>query len=908
MSSKPCELHLRGRCIRGDRCKFSHTAAIEQRRTARSSEASTSSQQRRNSQSSSSQSRLPFHRLPCYAWKDGDCPNGDECFYVHDPQVREERLRRERAEHAQRFESCRIRIKGLPADAHEKEILELFTQQGIDADRLLLVSQKPDEGRLEATVVSTVEEGSAVAIGLQGIEFREEHLDFEICDNATGMGISLSEESDTVTLSWPAPSNTFVATFASQAIAVAKVQSLNRYICGGRRVNAELHGLDGSAVKFSGIPLIISRHTLAEFVGCEVSRLHLLATIAYDANNGLQQVEKEIRLAFRADLHSAAASSPAEGDIEANVTFKARCRSREAAKRLRGLFHQKKFAYLGDQFIHAHLPHLHEATLSISSQQYRAQRRLWDALAGPETPKATAVCILPSSHDQMRILVWGNDKHAVGSLKVRVESVAGGEALPRDLWHRSFAAAVSPFINSILRLAGDPAAIEHARQIVREEVERLNASEWTFYLERQSIQFFVQGGMKTLRQILGEGNVSLDISGRSAKLHVRGGEDAHQVVDWLIAESLENVQPRTTDGAHCPICHDEVVHPVLLGCNHSYCLDCFRHYISTAADALPLNCLGNEATCKVPIALPVIERFLSPAQFQELLETAYMRYIEQHPDEFKYCKTADCAQVYRRQSVRPRAPPPFPVTCPSCFFQVCPACDEQGHEGISCEDRRLQNDPGEQERRNDAWAAQNGIKRFMDADGRLDFAGLFGHFLPAPGYQERAGEQRARQARDDARRRVVVVEPADPDIELVPVWLNEYQAHFEAERRDAVDALRRQAAAEQLRLDQDRRLAEAEAEVAEQRRLRLVEDARRQEEGGWRLFKQAVIPSAFDRQLDPRTPSSFPSSVPRLPERRSTAMWVVAKKFASKHSCRALATSLTVTRKHPTHGCLFGVP
>ncbi|KAF7323225.1 RBR-type E3 ubiquitin transferase [Mycena chlorophos] len=598
------------------------------------------------------------------------------------------------------FESCRIRIKGLPADAHEKEILELFTQQGIDADRLLLVSQEPDEGRLEATVVSTMEEGSAVAIGLQGIEFREEHLDFEICDNATGMGISMSEESDTVTLSWRAPSNTFVAIFASQAIAVAKVRSLSRYICGGRRVNAELHGLDGRAVKFSGIPLFISRHTFAEFVGCEVSRLRLLATIAYVPTNGLQQVEEEIRLVFRADIHSVAASSPADGDIHADITFKARCRSREAAKRVQEYFDRKKLAYFGDQFIHAHLPHLHEATLSISSQQYRAQRRLWDALAGPETPKAATVRIFPSSHDQMQIRVWGDDKHAVGSLKVRVESVAGGEALPRDLWHRSFAAAVSPFINSIFDAtgvyaradwklcvvklySGDPAAIEHARQMVREELERLNASEWTFYLERQSIQFFVQGGMKTLRQILGAGNVSLDISGRTAKLHVRGGEDAHQVVDWLIAESLENVQPRTTDGTHCPICHDEVVHPVLLGCNHSYCLDCFRHYISTAADALPLNCLGNEATCNVPIALPVIERFLSPAHFQELLETAYRRYIEQHPVEFKYCKTAD----------------------------FCPACDEEGHEGMSCDDRRLQNDPGEQERRNVVWAVQNGIKR-----------------------------------------------------------------------------------------------------------------------------------------------------------------------------------------------------
>ncbi|KAJ7063544.1 hypothetical protein C8F01DRAFT_1055945 [Mycena amicta] len=796
MSSRPCKFFAQGRCTYGDRCKFSHssTSTVPRHQAPNATQPSRPEPNR---------PRLKRGEKPCRAWSDGECPKGDKCFFAHDPQVREERLRREQAEARRQqielerqaiqqeasrrarleqeafqrarqaqldahraetvrreaahtiqqivldtslvtyaagvaildvitgFDSCRIRIKGLPTDATTEEILALFTQQGVERRRLFMVGQRPVDGRLEATLITTAEEGSVIAIGLEDIEFGQERLHFEVSENANGMGTSAPKDCDTLSLMWRAPSSAVIATFATEEIARAKVQSLNRQLCGNRRVRVEMNQpppghvrmfLDVQrSVKITGLPLDISYDVVAEFAGCE--SLRFLKPIFYDAVDGLRQVEQQARDFAGRDLISLDAPSP-HGDIEGNITVKCRFTSWEAAKRTEELFTGKQLVCLGNRFIRSRLPNPHQYILSIPAQQYKSQRRLWDSLVDPDAPNKKLVSIRIFSapnNGRVQIRVVGEDKQAVGSLKVRVENLAGGEALPRDLWHRSLkCAAGTQFLNSlfntagayaradwkmcVVKLFGDPAAIERAREIVKGEVERLNAFEFSVYLKKESVRFFVHSGITALKDALGEENATLMISRGSSKILVRGGEDARQIVDRLVAESLEEMPKRNTDTANCPVCYDEISLPVLLGCDHTYCMRCLQHYIS-AADSFPLNCLGNDATCDVPIPLPTIQRFLPPAQFQQLLETAYLRYVEQHTDQFKYCKTPDCTQVYRRQAARTT------VTCPSCFRRVCPACDEEAHEGMTCEEQRLHNNPGEQERLNDLWAAQNGVKR-----------------------------------------------------------------------------------------------------------------------------------------------------------------------------------------------------
>ena len=105
----------------------------------------------------------------------------------------------------------------------------------------------------------------------------------------------------------------------------------------------------------------------------------------------------------------------------------------------------------------------------------------------------------------------------------------------------------------------------------------------------------------------------------------------------------------------------------------------------------------------VPIPIPLIRRFLSPQQFNHLLEAAIASYIEQQPERFQYCTTADCKQVYLRGMGA--------HTCPSCFASICTACNKEVHEGMSCEEREVLGNLAEQERRNEQWALDTGTKR-----------------------------------------------------------------------------------------------------------------------------------------------------------------------------------------------------
>jgi hypothetical protein len=100
----------------------------------------------------------------------------------------------------------------------------------------------------------------------------------------------------------------------------------------------------------------------------------------------------------------------------------------------------------------------------------------------------------------------------------------------------------------------------------------------------------------------------------------------------------------------------------------------------------PISCIGNDATCNTPLPIPIIRRLMDNQAFQHLIEVAFTRHLEQHPEEYRYCLTPDCKQIYRFRRKEP-------WQCPSCLLKICPACEEESHEGLSCEERRLQRDP-----------------------------------------------------------------------------------------------------------------------------------------------------------------------------------------------------------------------
>ncbi|KAF8191435.1 hypothetical protein K438DRAFT_2018199 [Mycena galopus ATCC 62051] len=633
------------------------------------------------------------------------------------------------------FEACRIQIKNLPLDATHDEIRALFTQQGVDKARIFITATRAlSDGHLEATLITSSEEGGAIAAGLEDIEFRQERLHFEVTENTRsgGMGNSASKDSDTLTLSWRAPSSSVVVTFNAVDEAAAKVKELNWKICAGRRVRVEMNqpppgyarGADWQrAVKITGLPTPISAQTVTEFAGSYL--LRFLKPISYDMDVGLMCLRQNTERVAGGELKGFDVVT--QDNVEGNITVKARFDSWDTAKRVQDSLAGRQ-VYLGGCSLRIFLPNPLQYIISTPVRQFQAQKRVWDSLTGSDgaSNKTAYLRIFPTQNGaRMQIKVLGEDKKAVGSLKVRVETLVAGEQLSVSCWHRYLkTAAGTRFLDSlfdstgayaradwkqgVVKVYGDTASIHRARDAVKAEVDRLDSMEWSVFLKKESIRFFVQRGIAALKEALGDDNATLVISPRACKIVIKGGEDARLILTRLMNESLEEgagSNQRTITDASCPICYDEVSHPVTLGCGHSYCMGCLRHYISTAADSFPLTCLGNEATCETPIPIPTIEQFLPVSQFHQLLETAFLRYVERHPREFKYCKTADCSQIYRCSTIATA------VTCPSCFLVVCSSCDEEAHDGMSCAEKRLQSDTGEQERRNDEWAQANGAKR-----------------------------------------------------------------------------------------------------------------------------------------------------------------------------------------------------
>jgi len=113
--------------------------------------------------------------------------------------------------------------------------------------------------------------------------------------------------------------------------------------------------------------------------------------------------------------------------------------------------------------------------------------------------------------------------------------------------------------------------------------------------------------------------------------------------------------------------------------------------------------MGNEANCNIPISIPVIQRFLLPQQYEHLINVAFSTYLDHHPQDFKYCTTPDCTQIYRANTKTM-------LKCPSCFAEVCSSCHEEAHEGMTCDERRARK-VQEEEQLNDHWATIHGVKR-----------------------------------------------------------------------------------------------------------------------------------------------------------------------------------------------------
>ncbi|PBK78456.1 hypothetical protein ARMSODRAFT_947371 [Armillaria solidipes] len=630
------------------------------------------------------------------------------------------------------FESCRIRIQNLPCDTRQQEIADLFTQQGLDVSQFHIVSVKEISGRngkQEADIVTNADVAQSLVTGLEGIEFRDERLEFEVgVFNAPGaMGALTPRDENTLTISCRAPSDRYVVEYPDILFCRTKVAELNGRICAGRRVKVEMNqrppgyvlpNFRSNTIKISNLPDAVPDATVTAFAQSHLIRR--LKPFSFDTLLATRSLHKHINRMEGVEIESFDVTS--RGDNEVGVlSIRVRFDTWDNAKKVHDALLDRRFDYICNSVFWLRIAPQALYTITIPYGQYRAQENLWKELQGNiKDRKACDLIIRESNDGNRRIQVSGTVKAALGALKVRVESLAAGAKI--DGWHDHLTYPQAHLVQRIteagaflrsdyqkrtLKLYGEPKAVETAKVIVMEELKRLASLEVTVKLQRSSVGYFARTGLAAMREVFGEDNVTLDI--RSANIMVRGGEEVRLHLNNHITESLKPINVNVVPGTHtCPICYDDVSTPFQLVCEHVYCTGCIRHFLTSTAKTgiFPLVCMGNESTCGTPISIPVIQKFLPPPAFNHLLETVFTTHVDKHPQEFRYCKTPDCMQIYRRSEAM------SVLRCPSCFSEICSSCGEDSHGRMSCEYAHIHNNPAEQERMSEIWLLQRrGIKK-----------------------------------------------------------------------------------------------------------------------------------------------------------------------------------------------------
>ncbi|PCH44957.1 hypothetical protein WOLCODRAFT_139348 [Wolfiporia cocos MD-104 SS10] len=241
----------------------------------------------------------------------------------------------------------------------------------------------------------------------------------------------------------------------------------------------------------------------------------------------------------------------------------------------------------------------------------------------------------------------------------------------------------------MIRLFGPPYQRAMVRKAILARVAGLRAQKThRISLDGRLIGLFMSSDLADLQQQLGPENVFLDLWER--EIRVRGDANALRIAKLAVSQAGQRhaAERHRHAEVECPVCFDEVTAPIALTCGHTWCKACLSNFLLASIDnkVFPLTCLGNEATCSQAIPLHVAQEVLSTNDFNSVTRASFLAYVHSRPQEFRYCPTPDCPQIYRKGAKGTI------LQCPSCLVRICAYCNVEYHEGTSCQDREAESD------------------------------------------------------------------------------------------------------------------------------------------------------------------------------------------------------------------------
>jgi hypothetical protein len=225
-----------------------------------------------------------------------------------------------------------------------------------------------------------------------------------------------------------------------------------------------------------------------------------------------------------------------------------------------------------------------------------------------------------------------------------------------------------------------------ALQLISNEVERFaKRSDSIHYATpikgRVTQSFHESAEFAELKEQLGNSTVWLDVDSSLCFLKFQGTPGLFGAIERIIEEiELNGGHKESKRGTTCRMCRYEVDQYIELTCGHNYCPGCLKLYILSAQSQshYPLTCPRKDHRCQELITIPIIQSLLSPTEFEDLLERAAESHIMRHRNQYEYCITPSCMQIYRAQEC------PRVLTCPSCLISFCSTCRTKPHGKKPC--------------------------------------------------------------------------------------------------------------------------------------------------------------------------------------------------------------------------------
>ena len=551
------------------------------------------------------------------------------------------------------------------------------------------------------------------------------------CQLDLRMGLDLDNKGTVIKdscvhINWTAPHRTWYAGFESEAVAEKALRVMQNTPYDDFLPTGTLHtalpSVSVATVKMRFLPVDVEEQGLNIFGPIQGLMSERSSYNGYTVQDTIDGVRNMLSR-FRSRMVDFEVRAPPyrEAKMRAWAYFKTPADAKAAAEHL----HCRKPQFTNYTRIYAR--HIKTITFMVSVVKYRRAatsiqslaESIWNQNAG------NSLSVLDkNSHYCLKLC--GGDLKVLGRLKAEVEKILNGEVVLKDgktAWDDFFKRSLgNVFLQDLERAhAGVSIEVDYNRRkirlfgvaekrlMVREEIleklKQLRMQKSCFIpLEGPLFAAFVNGELASLREKLGSEYIILDFGGHALRL--RGDEKAFNVAKdavELIRKRLKIRRNRRAIAVECPVCFDEVSLssvPIKMPCGHSWCRTCFHNYLVAASEQkfFPLTCLGNEGKCTERISLYAAKEVLSAADFDATVSAAFDTYVQTHPEELHYCPTPDCTQVFRP------APEGIFLQCPSCLVRICPTCNADAHDGLTCAESK--DDDSFKE-----WTAQRDVKR-----------------------------------------------------------------------------------------------------------------------------------------------------------------------------------------------------